>query len=83
MAVVQLAHELGGVRDDHCARPVCLARLSVSPLVPEPRHKLHRQAFGGGPKHKKEAADRGGPLPHLYNRRSGARRSPFTVDGDV
>ena len=37
LADVQLAHELVGVRDDHCARPDCLARLSVSPLVPQAR----------------------------------------------
>src|SRR6202022_1906694 len=34
-AVVQLAHELVGVRDDHCARPDRLLSLSVPPLVPE------------------------------------------------
>jgi hypothetical protein len=32
--VVQLAHELIGIRDDHCARPDRLAGLSVSPFAP-------------------------------------------------
>jgi hypothetical protein len=35
--LVQLAHELIRVRDDHCARPDRLLSLSVPPHVPEAR----------------------------------------------
>jgi hypothetical protein len=37
-AVVQLAHELVGVRHDHCARSDGLICLSISPFIPEARN---------------------------------------------